>query len=276
MARRGRTLVPVMSQKPYVLKLRDIEVRPERGGLHVAFSSERPHLGVDAHMVEDAFSRAFDERAVRLRASEQGRHNLHIAGLDMEQEGRVRAVLNMAHIFHTDGDECPDLCLALDWQMNPNPWVRTEVGEIEYRAKWDDDPAAARQAAWMLYRIVRLHAEMRAARHVIAPPSSHAFAGGLAGDLAKRLGVPKRGTVKASKIQGQIASGERDFDILCERQVGTIEVQASSLSGSVLVVDDLYYSGGTIREITRQCRALGAKRILALTVTKSRRHHRQT
>ena len=266
-----------MPQKPYVLKLRDIEVRPERRGLHVAFSSERPHLGVEAHMVEDAFSRAFDERAVRLRASEQGRHNLHIAGLDMEQEGRVRAVLNTAHIFHADENgECPDLCLALDWQMNPNPWVRTEAGEIEYRAKWDDDPAAARQAAWMLYRIVQLHAEMRAASHVVAPPSSHAFAGWLAGNLAKRLGVPKRETAKARRIQEQSASGERDFDILCERQVGTIEVQASSLSGSVLVVDDLYYSGGTIREITRQCRALGAKRILALTVTKSRRHHSQT
>ena len=265
-----------MRREPYVLKPKDIEVRPEQGGLHVAFSSEHPQLRVEARMVEDALSRAFDERVVRLRASEQGRHHLHIAGLDKEQEGRVRAVLSVAHIFHTDGDECPDLCLALDWQMNPNPWVRTEAGESEYRAKWDGDPTAARQAAWMLYRIVRLHAEMRAASHVTAPPSSHAFAGWLAGDLAKRLGVPKRGTVKTRRIQGQIASGERDFDILCERQAGTIEVQARSLAGSVLVVDDLYSSGGTIRELTRQCRALGAKRIFALTVTKSRRHHSQT
>ena len=265
-----------MRQEPYVLKPRDIEVRPERGGLHVAFSSERPQLRVDAHMVEEALSRAFDGRTVRVRSSEQGRHHLHIGGLDVEQEERVRAVLGVAHLFHTDGDECPDLCLALDWQVNPNPWVRTEAGEIEYRAKWIGDPAAARQAAWMLYRIVRLHAGMRAASHVIAPPSSHDFAGWLAGNLAKRLGVPKWGTVKARTMQGQRASGERDFQTLCERQMGAIEIQDNDLSGSVLIVDDLYYSGGTIREITRQCRALGAERILTLTVTKSRRHHSQT
>ena len=265
-----------MRQEPYVLKPWDVEVSPEPGGLHVEFSSDHPHLRVEAHMVEDAISCAFDGRTVRVGESDQGRHSLHIAGLGMEQEGRIRAVLSVAHIFHTDGYECPDLCLALDWQMNPNPWVRTEAGEFEYRAKWIGDPAAARRAAWMLYRIVRLHAEMRAVSHIIAPPSSHAFAGWLAGDLAKRLGVPKRGTVKARRVQGQIASGERDFDILCERQVGTIEVQASSLSGNVLAIDDLYSSGGTIRELTRQCRALGAERILALTVTKSRHHHSQT
>ena len=92
-----------MRQEPYVLKPRDIEVRPKRGGLHVAFSSEKPQLRVEAHMVEEALSRAFDGHEVRVRENDQGRHHLHISGLDMEQEERVRAVLGVAHLFHTDG-----------------------------------------------------------------------------------------------------------------------------------------------------------------------------
>lgn len=194
----------------------------------------------------------------------------------MEQEGRIRAVLSVAHIFHTDGYECPDLCLALDWQMNPNPWVRTEAGEIEHRAKWIGDPVATRQAAWMLYRIVRLHSALNSANQVIAPPSGYALAGRLADRLGERLEIPVLEARKKKHAPGQSTSGERDFHALCERQVGMIEVLAPAISGSVLIVDDLYGSGGTIRALTNRLRALGAERILALTVTKSRHHHSQT
>ena len=247
--------------------------------LHVAFSSEHPQLRVEARMVEDALSRAFDGHAVRLQASEQGRHNLHIAGLDMEREPRARTVLNAAHIFHTDGDECPDLCLALDWQVEPlkeGGFKRTRTGEIEHRAKWERDSAAMREAMWMLHALVRAHRDLGRAARIVAPPSRYGLASRLANGLGERLDAPVLKATKTKRIPSQRDSGEQDFDTCCERQVGTIEVQARSLFGSVLVVDDLYYSGGTIRELTRQCRALGAKRILALTVTKSRRHHRQT
>ena len=265
-----------MRQEPYVLKPWDVEVSPEPGGLRVAFLSEKPQLRVDSYVLEDAISCAFDGRTVRVGESDQGRHNLHIAGLGMEQEGRIRAVLSVAHIFHTDGYECPDLCLALDWQMNPNPWVRTEAGEFEYRAKWIGDPVATRQAAWMLYRIVRLHSALNSANQVIAPPSGYTLAGRLADRLGERLEIPVLEARKKKHAPGQSTSGERDFHALCERQVGMIEVLAPAISGSVLIVDDLYGSGGTIRALTSRLRALGAERILALTVTKRLKHHRQT
>ena len=194
----------------------------------------------------------------------------------MEQEWRIRAVLSVAHIFHTDGDECPDLCLALDWQMNPNPWVRTGAGAIEHRAKWIGDPAATRQAAWMLYRIVRLHGALNSANQVIAPPSSYALAGRLAERLGERLEILVLKTRKKTHAPGQSTTEEREFHALCERQMGMIEVLAPAISGSVLIVDDLYGSGGTIRALTSRLRALGAERILALTATKSLKHHRQT
>lgn len=268
-----------MRREPYVLKPRDIEVRPERGGLSVAFSSEHPQLRVEARTVEDALSRAFDARMVRLRASEQGRHGLHIAGLDMEQERRARMVLSVAHIFHTDGDECPDLCLALDWQVEPlkeGGFKRTRTGEIEHRAKWGRDASAVREAVWMLHALARAHGDLSAAACVVAPPSRYELASQLANGLGERLGIPMLKAMKTKGIPSQSDSGERDFDALCERQMGTINVQADALSGNALIVDDLYYSGGTIRALTSALRMLGAERILALTVTKSRKHRRQT
>ena len=266
-----------MRQEPYVLKPRDIEVRPERGGLRAAFSSEKPQLRINQQSLEWALSRAFDGRTVRVRSSEQGRHHLHIGGLDVEQEERVRTVLGVAHLFHTDGDECPDLCLALDWQKKPeDPNTRTTTGEREYRAKWKGNTVSAAIIAGMLYRIMRAHGALSRVNRVIAPPSSYALAGQLADRLGERLGIPRLEARKKTHAPGQSTSGERDFHALCERQVGMIEVLAPAISGSVLIVDDLYGSGGTIRALTSRLRALGAERILALTVTKRLKHHRQT
>lgn len=266
-----------MRQEPYVLKPWDVEVSPEPGGLRVAFLSEKPQLRVDSYVLEDAISCAFDGRTVRVGESDQGRHSLHIAGLGMEQKGRVGTVLSVAHIFHTDGYECPDLCLALDWQKQPeDPNTRTTTGEREYRAKWKGDTVSASMIAGMLYRIMRAHGALSRANRVIAPPSSYALAGRLADRLGERLGIPVLEARKKTHAPGQSTSGERDFHALCERQAGMIEVLAPVISGSVLIVDDLYGSGGTIRALTSRLRALGAERILALTVTKRLKHHRQT
>lgn len=228
-------------------------------------------------MVEDALSRAFDGHAVRLRESEQERHRLHIAGLGLEQQGRVRAVLSVAHLFHTDGDECPDLCLALDWQKKPEDrYTRTPVGEIEKLAKWEGDAFSTARIAGMLYRIVQMHGALSRVNQVIAPPSSYTLAGQLADRLGERLAIPVLEARKRTYAPGQSTTEERDFHALCERQMGMIEVLAPAISGDVLIVDDLYGSGGTIRALTSRLRALGAERILALTVTKSLTHHRQT
>ena len=128
----------------------------------------------------------------------------------------------------------------------------------------------------MLHTLVRAHGDLGGAARIIAPPSRYRLASQLVNGLGERLDIPVLKATKTKRIPSQSDSGAQDFNALCERQVGTIEVRADALAGSVLIVDDLYGSGGTIRELTRQCRALGAERILALTVTKRLKHHRQT
>ena len=237
-------------------------------------------------MVEDAIRCAFDAHAVRLQESEQGRHGLHIGGLGTEQEERVRTVLSAVHIFHTDGDmdrdECPDACLALDWHTDPEsgspPNTLTEIGQSRNRAKWGPNLDAAIDMAKRMQTVVQAHSAMSEACYIAAPPSTAGFAAWLAHTLGYCMNIPVISSKNIGEFSSQRdASAEGvDFDELCKRRQGTILVWTLELSGSVLIIDDLYYSGGTIRELTRQCRALGAERILALTVTKSLKHHRQT
>ena len=264
-----------MREWPYVIRPQDIKVRPDADGLYVAFRSEPPYRDELAWQFKQAFGCAFDtEVKIGAIGFEGEQRYASLKGLGLPQEERVRTLMNALHVVHTDGDECPDLCLALDWQKEPDDrYTRTATGEVEYQAKWRDDPVATARIAGMLYRIVRSHGALSTVNQIVAPPSTRALAGRLAERLGERLDIPALETRKEGTAPGQKISGERDFDALCERQVGTIKVQATDLAGSVLIVDDLYYSGGTIRELTRQCRALSAERILALTVTKSLKYH---
>ena len=76
--------------------------------------------------------------------------------------------------------------------------------------------------------------------------------------------------------QREASDSGMQFEELCERRQDTILVQATDLGGSVLIIDDIYGSGGTIRALTSHLRALDAERILALTVTKTLKNCRQT
>ena len=76
-------------------------------------------------------------------------------------------------------------------------------------------------------------------------------------------------------VSSQYLAGDLSFEDLLERRKDTITVDAQRLSAPVLIVDDIHGSGGTIREITRRLRAIGAEQVFALTVTKTLRHHRE-
>lgn len=86
----------------------------------------------------------------------------------------------------------------------------------------------------------------------------------LAANLGKEL-------VKCSKPQSsppQKSSGD-DLEVLHANIAGKISVGSNLFGKTVIVLDDIYKSGSTIREIVRACRAAGAKEVLSLTATKT-------
>lgn len=272
-----------MPQKPYGLKPQGVQILPEQGGLRVAFSSKVKRLQVDERMIEESFSCAFDGRTVQVQSDGQGHHALHIAGLDVEQEQRVKAVMSMVHVFHLDGEACPDACLSLDWHMDPEsgnpPSNATKIGRLRNSAKRArPDHEAANDVAEMTYDAVQAHSGLSNACSIVAPPSGFGFAAWLAQTLGYWMNIPVLRAENIGEISSQREASDSgvQFEELCQRRQDTILVQAPRLDGSVLIVDDLYGSGGTIRALTRRLRDLDAERILALTVTKTLTNCRQT
>ncbi len=274
-----------MREWPYTIRPQGVEIRPDADGLYVAFHSEPPYRPEQAGRFAQSFSRAFDTE-VEIGVVEGEHRYASIKGLDMTQEKRVRTVMDALHIVHVvhadDIEECPDICLALDWHMDPNsgssPTSATKIGQLRNSAKREiPDRNAAVTLANTMYKVIRAHCEMKNVKYIASPPSSIEFAGWLAHTLGYWMNVLVLDTEENGMISSQqdaFNQGEK-FEKLCERRKDTISIQADALSGSVLIVDDLYGSGGTIREITRQCRTLGAERILAMPVTKSlNTHHR--
>lgn len=270
-----------MRREPYTIRPQDIEVRPEAAGIYVTFRSEAPYRPEHAWRFAQAFSRAFDTE-VEIGLEDEQRY-ASIKGLDMTHAARVRTVMNALHIVHTDdSEECPDTCLALDWHMAPESGSpvtsATKIGQLRNLAKQNTpNPKASVTLADKMYAVIQAHHEMSNANYVTYSPSNIAFSNWLAQTLGYWMSIPVLTTEDTREISSQRAASDAgmSFEELCERRKDTIRVRANDLSGSVLIVDDLYRSGGTIREITRQCRALGAECILALPVTKSLTdHHR--
>ena len=260
---------------PFALKPKDVEISPGRDGIDVAFSTEYAKLHPEVHArLGGLLERAFGRRKIDIRSEGQGPHRVHIAGLGANQAGQVSQVMDMLHLIHTDGDDCPDVCMALGWQTSPEG--QTKAGQFASLGKQEADPDRIRFAVNKLHTVILAHNELNASAHVVAPPSGSGFAGGLARGLGEKLGVPVLATAKAGGVSSQYWAGNLPFEELCERRRGTITVRADGLSGGVLIVDDIFGSGGTLRELTRYLRSLGAERIFALTVTKNLRHHRKT
>ena len=272
-----------MPQKPYGLKPQGVQILPEQGGLRAAFSSKVKRLQVDERMIEESFSCAFDGRTVQVQSDGQGHHALHIAGLDLEQEQRVRMVMNMVHIFHLDGDVCPDACLSLDWHMDPEsgnpPSNATKIGRLRNLAKRArPDHEAANDVAEMMYDAVQAHSGLSNAYSIVAPPSGFGFAAWLAQTLGYWMNIP----VLGAEDTGRFRANEKLLNWVCSSRnyasVGRTRSVCRPLVFPVAcwIVDDIYGSGGTIRALTSHLRALGAERILALTVTKTLTNCRQT
>lgn len=96
----------------------------------------------------------------------------------------------------------------------------------------------------------------------------------VAAELAAQLGLACIEIVRVSSRSPQKDIVDEDRKKGVERRIGNQEGSMSvddHVAGlSVVVVDDLYGSGGSMREAARVLRGSGAKEVLGLTVTKQR------
>ncbi len=152
--------------------------------------------------------------------------------------------------------------------------TRSDIGELLYKFKYRNDQTAFRELAREVCNHIKSMIKIVLDGVIAAPPSkpSNTVAAQISRSLAASLGVPfiEDGIIKVKQTEElkSIDNTERREEILA----GAFQANPKVISGkSVLVVDDLYGSGATLRAITNVAYAQGlAKAVYVFAVTRTR------
>lgn len=167
-----------------------------------------------------------------------------------------------------------DLSCALG--SNNDGEDRTELGELEYRAKYRRDEAAIAELSVRLVSFVNAHSLFELADTICPVPprpgKEFDLPSSLAARMAESLGVSlvKRAAWQNGKPELKQIPFEQKWDAL---ESANLAFNADEVRGKrVILLDDLYQSGVTMNFVAGRLRAAGARRVFGLSVVKSMRN----
>ncbi len=173
-----------------------------------------------------------------------------------------------------DVSHCLDLYrIPEESAASPEEWPYTNIGQAVYRAKYRGDYQSSMSAADMMAQVIRRHPALASANVLCAvPPASDLGNRTDAADqwvrsLSERLDVPaitlrRTRTVRPQKGIGDTVERRRN-------QERSMAADPDARERRVLVVDDLYTSGDTVRECVRALCAEGASQVFVLCAVKT-------
>lgn len=170
--------------------------------------------------------------------------------------------------FHSELDEI--YALGYNFQQDVYPLTYTEVGNLEHRAKENQDSAAIANLAVRMSEVIRRHPTLSRADVIVAIPPRPASSFHLPVELVTRIGeILRRGTgldlVKTdhTKLRGlSLAQKLKTLD-------GVFSLGESITGKTVLIIDDLYQSGITAWSLAKFLKSNGAREVYALACVKS-------
>jgi adenine/guanine phosphoribosyltransferase-like PRPP-binding protein len=159
-----------------------------------------------------------------------------------------------------------DGALALDFYKVPeddvpsNRWANTPAGELIHRGKYYGDTASGKELADRIATVIRTHLAYSSVDAVIAiPGTERKFGERLAGGVAKRLSIPCIPCERSVAATSAAKTGRERVEL------EDFSIEASAVSGRRLViVDDVYWSGITMRSVAKAARSSGATSILGI------------
>lgn len=189
------------------------------------------------------------------------------AGVPTEVRHLVSLLEEVLTLTNTPHLNC---VIALDWykvpddELPPDQWANTDVGALINRGKYSGAMDAAGAAlADRIAGFMQRHPLYRDCSAIVTAPGSRAnqesFGERLAATVAQRVGktlvvtqAPKGARPPAKQGQAQLSPEECGFEM------------PQRLSGSVVVVDDVYRTGSTMRAVAYAARHAGARRVLGV------------
>lgn len=167
------------------------------------------------------------------------------------------------------------LSIALAENMKDSG-VRTEIGELEYQAKYKNNRTAERQLVDICKETLKRLPFYNKASTLCAVPASdnsnNSIPRRITADVVKNMNLKDiSGGISwgNSKLSLKDVSKEQKWDILCE---GKLTVQSSvNIKGKdVILLDDLYQSGITMQYVAMKLQEVGVLRIFGIALVKSR------
>ena len=236
--------------------------------------------GLDAWVFLEILKKPYRLASIQLSNRSNAEVEIILTG-DLPGASNVRGLLEILkqHITIKDSlDECHALSMhRLPPATDRIGWKRTRLGRLVHRAKDYSrrKPVGNLAAANVFVRELRTflyqHPRYRFADIIISAPSfrpsrtddlSSYVGTRLAKSIGKRIERAHRIVdVPSRKRRARSANEEEDIDT----QRGTIVVKPRLDGSRCILLDDVYESGGTLRELGRACREAGASEVLGLT-----------
>lgn len=169
-----------------------------------------------------------------------------------------------------------DCAIALDFYKDPsshedpNQWANTPTGELIGRGKYAGFAKEGQELAGKLASVVARHPIYRAADAIVMVPSSkNKFGERLAEVVAKTAGKPfiRTSAAHLTRPEAKNANDDDRADLSHE-----FTIPEEHARGRVLiVVDDVYKTGGTMRAVAGAAHAAGAAAVLGLVGARTMR-----
>lgn len=197
-----------------------------------------------------------------------------------EEVARLLALLSECLTIEDSLDESH----ALAHHTEPNEegeLERSALGQAMYRAKYrsHDSPKSTSLVRVALARFIQQHPRYRSATRIGAVPphestKSSSVCRDLTNDIAPKLGMSvvqvKRAVTRETQKNIQDEDRRQGSERRFENQRESMGIDDDLRSQNVVLIDDLYGSGGSMAEAARAARQAGASSVLGLTVTKQR------
>lgn len=156
---------------------------------------------------------------------------------------------------------------------SPEEWPYTDIGLRVYQAKYRGSDSAREDVYEALLGAIQRHPVLRKIEILVAmPPSSDHGARPdcpreWSRSLARQLDLPL-----AAVRRTRVANSQKNFGDPDERkanQQGSMEASEDIQGRRILVIDDLYMLGDSVKEIARAARVAGAAEVFSLCAVKT-------
>ena len=157
-------------------------------------------------------------------------------------------------------------------------WQHTEIGRLILKYKYRGRIDLADRLADRILALMEQHTDLKAIDAIVpVPPSTERLYDpvSLLGQvLARRLGVPLlNGALRKTRATAR----QKDMRTRAHKRAnvaGVFTVQSNVRGKSLLVLDDLYDSGETLKEVTRVLKRAGARSVKVLALARTRYYER--